>query len=81
MININARQARIRFSGLLTEAERGRTVNITRRGRVVAQLVPPPRQGAGRFPDLTEFRDSIKVKEGSPPAAELIREMRDEERA
>ena len=80
MINVNARQARIKFSDLLTEAEHGETIAITRRGRVVAQLAPPPRE-PGRFPDLTEFRNSINVKPGSPSGAELIRKMRDEERA
>jgi len=79
VINVNTRQARTRLSDLLTAAEHGETIAITRRGRVVAQLVPPPRE-PGRFPDLTEFRNSINVKPGSPSGAELIRKMRDEER-
>jgi prevent-host-death family protein len=82
MIKVNARQARTKLSDLLTEAQRGQTVAITRRGRVVAQLVPPPAPGsAGPFPDLTEFRESIKVKPATPSASELIRKMRDGERS
>ena len=81
MIEINAREARSKLSDLLTEAEHGETISITRRGQVVAQLVPPPPQKPKRFPDLTEFRNSIHVKPGSPSGVELIRKMRDEERA
>ena len=35
VINVNARQARVRLSDLLTEAEHGETITITRRGRVL----------------------------------------------
>jgi prevent-host-death family protein len=81
MINVNAREARTKLSDLLTEAEHGETITITRRGQVVAQLVPPPPpQESGRFPDLTEFRNSIDIKPGSPSGVELIRKMRDGER-
>ncbi|MCC5830627.1 MAG: type II toxin-antitoxin system prevent-host-death family antitoxin [Phycisphaeraceae bacterium] len=81
MIRVNAREARERFSSLLTEAEKGQTVAITRRGRMVAQLIPPPPRQVGRFPDLTAFRNSIRVKPGAPAGADLIRKMRDEERS
>lgn len=80
MIKVNIRQAREKLSHLLMEAQKGETITITRRGEVVAQLVPPPREHGGRFPDLTEFRKSIRVKPGSPSAAALVRDMRDEER-
>lgn len=80
MIRVNVREARKELSNLLTEAEKGQTVSITRRGQVVAQLVPPPPQQAGRFPDLTEFRKSIRPKSGAPSAAKLVRQLRDEER-
>lgn len=80
MIQVNIRQARERLSRLLAEVEKGQTVTITRRGQVVAQLVPPPPQQAGRFPDLTAFRESIQVKPGTPDAAKLVRDMRDKER-
>jgi prevent-host-death family protein len=79
MIKVNAREVRQKLSELLTEAQRGNTVIITRRGEVVAQLVPPPAEKKP-FPDLSEFRASIRVKPGAPTAAQLIRELRDEER-
>jgi len=80
MIKVNAREVRKRLSGLLSEAEHGQTIEITRRGQVVARLVPPPRPKRKQFPDMTEFRNSIKVKPGAPSGAELIRQLRDEER-
>jgi len=80
MIKVNAREARTQLSQLLSEAEHGQTVSITRRGQVVAQLVPPPARGTGRFPDLTEFRKSIRRASNSPSATQLIRQIRDEER-
>jgi len=81
MIRVNVRQAREKLSDLLTEAEKGQTVAITRRGQVVAQLVPPSPAASGRFPDLTEFRKSIKVKAGAPSGVALVRKMREEERS
>lgn len=80
MIKVNTREARTKLSDLLDEAEHGETISITRRGRVVAQLVPPPIGEGRRFPDLTEFRKSLNVKSGTPSGAELIRRMRDGER-
>jgi prevent-host-death family protein len=80
MIKVNAREVRKKLSDLLTEAEHGETIEITRRGEVVAQLVPPPAPERPTFPDMTEFRNSIKVKPGAPTGAELIRQLRDEER-
>ena len=80
MIEVNSREARIQLSQLLTEAEHGQTVSITRRGQVVAQLVPPPAKSTKPFPDLTQFRKSIKRAANAPSSARLIRQMRDEER-
>ena len=81
MKTVSTRKARAALSDLLTQAECGETICITRRGQVVAQLVPPPPETPKPFPDLKEFRDSIKVKPGSPTSVELIRQMRDEERS
>lgn len=74
MHEVNAREARSRLSALLTEAEHGGVISITRHGREVARLVPPEGAGGGGFPDLTEFRESIKVKGG--PTSGLIARAR-----
>lgn len=82
MKTVSTRKARAELGDLLARAECGETIGITRRGQVVAQLVPPPPPETPEpFPDLKKFRDSIKVEPGSPTGVELIRQMRDEERS
>lgn len=78
MHTVNAREARRRLSDLLSAAEHGGTISITRRGREVARLTPPEEPGVSRLPDLSEFRAAIKVK--GKPLSETILDMRNEER-
>lgn len=62
MMEINAREARQRFSELLDRAARGENVIVTRRGKPSVRLVAEPRLRSNQpLPDLTEFRASIKV--------------------
>ncbi len=61
MNTVNIRDARQHLSELVSAAEHGEGVTITRNGKEVAQLVPVGRR-RGRLPDLTEFRASIRVK-------------------
>lgn len=77
MHTVNTREARIRLSELLTEAEHGQIVSITRHGREVARLVPPVGTTSFSLPDLAGFRNSIAVK---TPTAETVQAMRREER-
>lgn len=79
MSPVSIREARKRLGELVTAAERGEVVTITRRGREVARLVSPARKARRRLPDLTAFRASLKVK-GRPLSEELLA-MRREERA
>ena len=78
MHTVTAREARKIFSSLLDETEHGAVVSITRRGQEVARLVPPESVGSDGFPDMAEFRNSIKVK--GTPTSQVVIEMRDEER-
>ena len=75
---VNLKEARKRLSELVTAAERGETVTITRRGKEVARIVPPAPKPLKPFPDLAAFRASIKVK-GRSLTDELLA-MRREER-
>jgi prevent-host-death family protein len=75
---ITSRNARSHWSDLLNEVERGLTITITRHGKEVARLVPCNSSSEKKFPDLSDFRSSIKVKGKS--ASDLISEMREEER-
>ncbi len=63
-MEINAREARKRFSELLTIAERGETVIVTRRGKPSVRLVAEQQFKSGQpLPDLAEFRASISVQD------------------
>jgi prevent-host-death family protein len=75
---VNLKEARRRLSALVTAAEHGDSVPITRRGKVVARLEPAEPKPLKRFPDLAAFRASIKVK-GRSLTEELLA-MRREER-
>jgi len=78
MDTVNMKEARKRLSDLITAAERGESVVITRRGRKVARLGPVAKQPTGRLPDLSEFRSSLKVKGKS--LSDTVIAMRAEER-
>lgn len=80
MIEINVRDARTKLSDLLTEAERGEVISITRRGKEVARIVPPEQPETTALPDFSAFRKTLKINPGAIPTSELIRTMRDKER-
>jgi prevent-host-death family protein len=78
-MQISIREARQQLSRLLKAVEQGEMVEITRRGRVVAQLSPPSRSGNKaelRATARANLRASQSPARTSSP--ELIREMRDE---
>ncbi|WP_375393268.1 type II toxin-antitoxin system Phd/YefM family antitoxin [uncultured Sphingomonas sp.] len=75
-MSYNIAEAKAQFSELIGRAEAGETVEITRRGRPVARLMPAI---APRPPiDLAQLR---ALTDSLPPqrqtAQELIRELRD----
>ena len=71
------KEARRRLGDLVRAAERGESTVITRRGKTVARLVPAKAGKPRGFPDLTAFRDSIKIK--GKPLSRTVIEMREEE--
>ena len=75
MERVNVREVRENLRAYLERAEAGEEISILRRGKEVARLVPPERK-PGRFPDLTEFRASIKLK-GESASEALIRTRRE----
>ena len=71
-MEINAKEARTRFSALLDEVEQGNEITIVRRGKKVARLVPA--EGSGKtLPTLNDFRASIHLK-GQTLSEAVIRE-------
>jgi prevent-host-death family protein len=72
---VSVREVRENLRAYLERAESGEEISILRRGKEVARLVPPERK-PGRFPDLTEFRASIKLK-GESVSESLIKTRRE----
>ena len=75
MRSVTAREANQSFSRILSEAEAGEEIVITRRGKVVARLMPPETTPP-EFPDLTEFRASIKLQ-GESLSRTVVQERRE----
>ncbi|MBA3028417.1 MAG: type II toxin-antitoxin system prevent-host-death family antitoxin [Desulfobacteraceae bacterium] len=63
MQTVNIKEVRTNLSSLLNRVETGEEIIITRRGNVIAKLVPT-KQG-GDLPSLKKFRSSIRSSEKS----------------
>ena len=78
-MQVSIREARAQLSRLLKAVERGERVEITRRGKVVAQLALPE-QPEDRLQSRKDARAVLRDR--LPPAgtdsAALVRELRDE---
>lgn len=74
---VSVAEAKAHLSELLDAVENGERVQITRRGKPVADLVPKQRQ---RVPITMEWFDELTKGLDPTPgdSAELIRQMRDE---
>lgn len=77
MLEISVKELRSELRRIIDQVETGEEVTITRRGKVVARLMPPVHERR-EFPDLTEFRASIDLKGDTPLDALLI--IREESR-
>ena len=77
MDTVNLAQAKARLSELLDKVEAGQDVVITRRGKAVAHLSPAigPKKPLP-LGELADFRASMPPLRR--PAADLLREARDE---
>mgnify|MGYP001559990297 CR=1 FL=1 len=78
MEKLSVYDAKARFSALIERAESGRATVITKRGRVVAKIVPAKESGWDRSAVLDEaeaLRRKLKVK-GHFRISELIAEGR-----
>lgn len=73
----NVRETREQLSQLLDQVARGEQVTITRRGKPIAQLVPPIEHRI-QFPSRRRLREAVPP--ATTAAADLVRQLRDEER-
>lgn len=77
MKKVKVNEVREHLAKYLSEAEKGEEIIITRHAKPVARLIAVS-TGESGFPDLTEYRKSIKLQ--GKPVSESIIEFRDEER-
>ena len=77
MKNVPATEAKAKFSELLDEVERGERVEITRRGRVIARLIPA--EEASEADKRRAFAELRALRERLPriPQAELFASIRE----
>ena len=78
MSSYSVAEAKNNFSKVLAAAERGERVSITRRGKVVADIVPRAPPKAFRI-DVEELkRRRIMPRKGPIDTVEALEEMRNE---
>ena len=78
MERINLADAKARLSEIVDRVEAGESIEITRRGKPAARLVPPRKQRELKPVDL----ETLRKLRGTMPyqqesAADLVRRMRD----
>ena len=79
MKHVNLAEAKTRLSELVSAVETGQSIEITKRGKVVARLVPA--DAPKRPIDIERLRRHLaKMPFQEEPAGEFVRKMRDEER-
>lgn len=79
MRTVNLAEAKAHLSDLVEQAANGETVQILRRGKLVAQLVPPERKKKPiDIEKLKRVAATMPYQEES--AGDFIRRMRDSER-
>jgi prevent-host-death family protein len=76
MTSISVAEAKARLSDLVSRAEDGEELVITRHGKPVARLVPVKKTPTA-FPSLKAFRASMP--KATTPSVVLLRGMRDDE--
>ncbi|MFZ4380823.1 MAG: type II toxin-antitoxin system Phd/YefM family antitoxin [Sandarakinorhabdus sp.] len=79
MTSITLAEAQSQFAALITRAQAGETIAITRDGETIATLAPPqsPRQPVD-LQRLQAFTSQMRPQTDN--AGELVRQMRDEAR-
>lgn len=77
-MKVTTREARARIAELLTAVEQGEAVEITRHGRVVAQMKAPETSTsrARRKAERSQLRESLP--RGRKSTTEIVRELRED---
>ncbi len=79
MNTMNMADAKAHLSEVLDRVENGERITITRRGKVVAELVPPQKIPAKiDLAKIRAFAETLPLQKQT--AGEFVRQMRDEDR-
>lgn len=73
-MEVNVEEARKRFGDIISRAERGEEVILTRNGKAVAKLVPTEARPVLEPDELAAFRASLKTPSELPNAVLLARQ-------
>jgi prevent-host-death family protein len=74
-MTVSVKEARRKLGKLVESAARGERIDVTRRGRKVARIVPAEPDGKRALPDLAEFRRSISIDGGLSAAVIAQRQV------
>jgi antitoxin (DNA-binding transcriptional repressor) of toxin-antitoxin stability system len=77
MRDVSIKEARENFKAIIDRVMAGERVNILRRSKVVAQLIPPEPDPIQQAPSMEAFRKTIKIK-GKSMSQEVIKARREE---
>jgi len=76
---VNLADAKAHLSALVERAEGGERISIMRRGKLVAELAPPPKKR--RAIDVAALREMTrKMPLETESAGDFVRRMRDDDR-
>jgi prevent-host-death family protein len=81
MKTATVREVQHRLASVLSEVQKGKEITITKRGKVIARIVPATRtRGRLRWPDSAGRMKELMsgVAPVGQPASEIIRELRRE---
>ena len=72
ILEYQASEAKARFAELLDQVEDGRTVRITRRGRLIVRLVPEPDVRKAEVAEALEKLRALRKQVGKAPLDEVL---------
>ena len=73
-MTINVREARENFAKIISQAQQGEEVVITRNGEPVARIVAPAQRSVLEPDELAAFRESLGIPANLPNAVLMGRE-------
>ena len=77
VLEYQASEAKAKFSELLDEVERGRTIRITRHGKTIARVIPEAEVRATEVAEAIRELKALSRKFGKAPLDEVLASRRE----